>query len=256
MVDTSHLISPSSQFLLTTFTRQLEQLAQQSLTSQRLVQLAEECYWRLIEGEYRQDFSPEVNQLRSLLSDITAQWEILLGNLHEQPEKPLNRAPEFSPEWIDQWLEQIQAIEATPMAESSKNQPTFRIGQVGNINSGDVTIKGDQVGIQHHYATNTELNTVLQELKDSLADLQKHHPTITTETQAYEIIDAEIINPTTPNATKLATLGKQFLNPDRHLKASKATLAEIAKHYLEESVWAKAFITYLDTMSADPGKGA
>ncbi len=256
MVDTSHLISPSSQFLLTTFTRQVEQLAQQSLTSQRLVQLAEECYWMLIEGEYRQDFSPEASQLRSLLSDITTQWESLVGNLHEQPEKPFNGAPEFPPEWIDQWLKQMEAIEVTVMAESSKNQPTFHIGQVGNINSGDVTIQHDQVGIQHNYATDTELTTVLQELKAALADLQKQHPRVTTETQAYEIIDAEIVNPTTPNATKLATLRNQLLNPDRHLKASKATLAEITKHYLEESVWAKAFITYLDTMSADPGKGA
>lgn len=35
------------------------------------------------------------------------------------------------------------------MTETSKNQPTFHIQQVGNINTGDVTIHGDQVGIQH-----------------------------------------------------------------------------------------------------------
>lgn len=110
MVDTSRLISPNAHLLLHDFTGQLEQLAHQSLTSQRLVQLAEECYWILIEGEYRQDFSSEASQLRSLLSDITTQWESLLGNLHEQPDKPFNGAPEFPPEWIDRWLEQIQAI--------------------------------------------------------------------------------------------------------------------------------------------------
>lgn len=89
-----------------------------------------------------------------------------------------------------------------------------------------------------------------------MIELQRQHPNITTETQAYEIIDAEFTTPTTANANKVATLRKQLLNPERHLQASKATLAEVAKHYLEESVWAKAFITYIDTMSTDPEQGA
>ncbi|MDX2245090.1 MAG: hypothetical protein NW224_30805 [Leptolyngbyaceae cyanobacterium bins.302] len=93
-------------------------------------------------------------------------------------------------------------------------------------------------------------------MKSSLIELQKQHPNITSEIQAYDIIDAEIINPVTPNARKLATLRKQMFNPERHFKASKATLTEIVKHYLEESLCAKAFITYIDKMSEDPGKGA
>ena len=36
----------------------------------------------------------------------------------------------------------------TTMAKPPKNQPTFNIGSVGNINTGDITIQGDQVGIQ------------------------------------------------------------------------------------------------------------
>jgi hypothetical protein len=42
-----------------------------------------------------------------------------------------------------------------------------------------------------------------------------------------------------------------LLNPESHLKATKASLAEISKHYLEESVVAKALITYTDTLSAE-----
>lgn len=35
------------------------------------------------------------------------------------------------------------------MTDTPKNQPTFHIQQVGNINTGDMTIHGDQIGIQH-----------------------------------------------------------------------------------------------------------
>jgi hypothetical protein len=50
-------------------------------------------------------------------------------------------------------------------------------------------------------------------------------------------------------------LKRQILNPERHWTASKAAIAEVAKHYLQESVTAKAFITYIDTMSADVDEG-
>jgi HEAT repeat protein len=112
------------------------------------------------------------------------------------------------------------------------------------------------ISTQHNYASSSELDAALKDLNKSLDELQRRHPNITTETQAYEIIDAEFTTPTTSKAGKLATLRKQLLNPERHLQASKATFAEVAKHYLEESVWAKAFITYIDAMSTDPKQGA
>jgi hypothetical protein len=37
------------------------------------------------------------------------------------------------------------------MTEPSKNQPTFHINQVGQINSGDVTVERDMVGFQYNY---------------------------------------------------------------------------------------------------------
>jgi hypothetical protein len=45
------------------------------------------------------------------------------------------------------------------------------------------------------------------------------------------------------------------LNPERHLQATKAALGEVAKHYLEESLWAKAGLTYLDKLSEEPNRG-
>ena len=44
------------------------------------------------------------------------------------------------------------------MSDSSKNQPIFHINTVGNLNTGDVTIQGAQIGIQHNYPSATESN--------------------------------------------------------------------------------------------------
>ncbi len=51
-------------------------------------------------------------------------------------------------------------------------------------------------------------------------------------------------------------LKRQFLNPERQLQALKAALGETAKHYLEDSVWAKAIITYMDKLSEELNQGA
>jgi hypothetical protein len=45
----------------------------------------------------------------------------------------------------------------TSMSEQPKNQSTFNISQVGNINAGDVTVQRDQVGIQNNYGTDPGL---------------------------------------------------------------------------------------------------
>lgn len=49
----------------------------------------------------------------------------------------------------------------TSMSEQPKNQPTFNIGQVGNINTGDVTVQRDQIGVQNNYDTAPEIVEVM-----------------------------------------------------------------------------------------------
>jgi HEAT repeats len=134
------------------------------------------------------------------------------------------------------------------MSEQPKNQPTFHIGQVGNINTGDVDIKGDQIGIQYNYSTDPDVQAASIELKDLLLEIQTKNPTISTTAEAIAIIDVEFTEIKQTNTRKLAKLAQLLLDPKRHGKAIKATCAEVAKHYLEESVLAKAIITYGDTL--------
>ncbi len=101
-----------------------------------------------------------------------------------------------------------------------------------------------------------EVQGVISDLKILLTQLQDQHPSVNTESEALAIIDAEFTEIRTSRNHKLATLQKQLLNPERHLQACKAAAGEVAKHYLEDSVWAKTIITYIDKLSEEPGYGA
>jgi hypothetical protein len=150
------------------------------------------------------------------------------------------------------------------MTETAKPQPIFHINQVGTINTGDVTIQGDQIGSQINHVNAPEIKgamvydrpEVIADLRTLITTLQTQHPTVTSESQALTIIDAEFTEIKHHTTHKLATLRRQILNPDRHLQATKATLSEVAKHYLEESVFAKAIVTYIDKLSETPDQGA
>lgn len=117
-------------------------------------------------------------------------------------------------------------------------------------NYGDQSVT--RIDTQNNYASDPTSQQALADLKQLINSIQQNNPNVTTEAQATNIIDVEFGSIEKKQPGKLASLCKQILNPERHLKATKATLAEVAKHYLEESVIAKAAITYLDTMSADP----
>ncbi|MBW4538445.1 MAG: hypothetical protein KME43_04780 [Myxacorys chilensis ATA2-1-KO14] len=110
--------------------------------------------------------------------------------------------------------------------------------------------------IEHNHSTDPEIKTAIADLQLLLTQLQTQHPQVTTESQALTILDAEFTEIQQSPTHPLVTLRQQLLNPERHLQAIKATLGEIVKHYLEESVWSKAAITYLDKMSETPNHGA
>jgi hypothetical protein len=151
-----------------------------------------------------------------------------------------------------------------PMSETPKNQLIFNIGQVGNINTGDVNIQGDQIGIQHNYfGTDPALSEQIADLQQLIADLELQHPNPAEETAALAIVDNALTTMQTQQPDRwqkirhqTTILKQQLLNPDRHLQASKATLVEVTKAAWEKSLIVKAVITYLDKFSETPDKGA
>jgi hypothetical protein len=85
----------------------LEQYLNHQLGSLQLIQITENLLYSLLEGEYRNEQAIDFIQLREILSDITTQWECLLGNLHDQQN---SLSIELPREWVENWLKQITAI--------------------------------------------------------------------------------------------------------------------------------------------------
>jgi hypothetical protein len=154
---------------------------------------------------------------------------------------------------IDQTTQQIDR-RTQQMANEPKNNfsgATFH----APVNFGDHPT-GDFIGTQNNYATDPEVQGAIADLQTLLTQLQSQHPQVTTETEALTILNAEFTEIKRSRTHQLATLRKQLLNPERHLQAIKAALGEVAKHYLEESVWAKTLLTYFDKLSEEPNHGA
>lgn len=135
------------------------------------------------------------------------------------------------------------------MAEPSKYTIHTQSNQMIEKNYGTV------IGIQSSYL-DPEVQEAISDLKTLLIQLQIQYPQVTTEAEALPIIDAEFTEIKQSPVSKLVTLRQQILNPERHAQAIKATLGEVAKHYLEDSVWAKATLTYLDKLSETPNQEA
>jgi hypothetical protein len=66
---------------------------------------------------------------------------------------------------------------------TDKSQPIFNINQVGNINTGDVEIQGDQVGIQY----DVQATESSQQFKTLLSELRKAYPNA-TDAAIFEIL--------------------------------------------------------------------
>lgn len=136
------------------------------------------------------------------------------------------------------------------MSEPSKYTIHTQSSQIIEHNTGTV------IGIQNSYSTDLDVQEAVANLTTLLTQLQTQHPQITSEVEALAIIDAEFTDIKQSPTSKLTILRQQLLNPERHAQAIKATLGEVAKHYLEDSIWAKASLTYLDKMSEPPDQGA
>jgi HEAT repeats len=134
----------------------------------------------------------------------------------------------------------------TLMSEQPKNQPTFNIGQVGNINTGDVNIQRDQIGIQQNYSADPATQSSIVELQAILEKLQNQHPKA-NEAEAIEIINVEfqeIKNQQLPQWQNLLSVKRLY-------NGSKKAAIEIGKHFAENNVWGKGFIAFLEGVSED-----
>jgi HEAT repeats len=171
----------------------------------------------------------------------------ILGNFGAEEAIPaLEALIENTDEDIQLRLRAMDAIASihqfiTIMAEQSKNQPAFNIGQVGNINTGDVNIQRDQVGIQNNYDADTEIQKAIDEIQLVLVSMQNQYPQA-NESEAIEIIDAEFQDQQRPQWQKLLSLKRLY-------KGSKKAAIKIGEHFTESNIWGKGLIAFLEGIS-------
>jgi hypothetical protein len=130
---------------------------------------------------------------------IRAKAALSLGKLGIESAIPeLDRAAATDPD-IQVRLSAIDALVliAKPelaifMTEPSKNQPTFNINQVGNINTGDVNVRGDMVGIQYNYSfPEPKQAEAVGQVSEVIQDIRQQNPQA-SETQIVDIIESEL----------------------------------------------------------------
>ena len=128
------------------------------------------------------------------------------------------------------------------MSEASKYSITADVVQIVEHNVGEVIAK--------KYANDPAFTDALTEIVQILTTLQQKYPTA-TEAEAEEIIEAEFTEIKTQQPKKWETFRRQLLNPERWFNGGKAALSETTKHYLENNVFSKAGIAFLEGFSAD-----
>ena len=78
------------------------------------------------------------------------------------------------------------------MTEPAKNQNTWNINRVGQINPGEVTIQGDMVGFQYNYTFPEPKQTeAVSQVSQVIQNIRQQNPQA-SETQIVDIIDGEL----------------------------------------------------------------
>jgi HEAT repeats len=130
---------------------------------------------------------------------VRAKAALSLGKLGIESAIPeLDRAASTDPDIqvrvsaIDALLLIAKPELAAIMTEPSKNQPTFHINQVGNINTGDVKVERDMVGIQYNYTfPEPKQAEAVGQVSEVIQDIRQQNPQA-SDIEIVEIIEGEL----------------------------------------------------------------
>ena len=131
------------------------------------------------------------------------------------------------------------------MTNQPRNQPTFHINRVGNLNTGDVTIAGDQIGIQNIQPESQD--TSLLAIVQIIQELEKKYTLVQDPQQAIDIIDAEFKSLEASRSPQWQNL----LNIKHLYNGGKKATVKVSEHFAQENVWGKGFVAFLEGVSED-----
>lgn len=120
---------------------------------------------------------------------------------------------------------------------SNKYQINSEIVQITEQNYG--TIIGKKI------ESNPELNQFLQDIIKRLETLKNNYPN-TTESQAKDIIEAEIVTLQTQNPHQWQMLRQEFFNKERWLNGGRQAFITLVDHYINDNIFYKEFLAFMD----------
>ena len=131
------------------------------------------------------------------------------------------------------------------MTNQPRNQPTFHINRVGNLNTSDVTIAGDQIGIQNIQPESQD--TSLLAIVQIIQALEKKYTFVQDPQQAIDIIDAEFKSLEASRSPQWQNL----LNIKHLYNGGKKATVKVGEHFAESNPWGKGFMAFLEGVSED-----
>lgn len=144
--------------------------------------------------------------------------------------------------------QEVFEIDISHQATDSQN---YFLGNINNL----IIVKenfSNITGTQYNLTTETVI--AIEEI-DKLLQRWQNENLNATESEAQNIIEAEITSFKTEQPNKWQTLVKQLLNKERWINGGRASLFAIAEHYLDNNVVYKAGLAFLDDFSSTPDKG-
>ncbi|QHG21191.1 COR domain-containing protein [Nostoc sp. ATCC 53789] len=143
-------------------------------------------------------------------------------------------------------INEVKLQPSKTMSDSSKYSIKADVVQIIENNPGEVIAK--------KYASDPGFAQALTEITQILKTLQQNYPTA-TEAEAQEIIEAEFEEIRVNQPTKWQKFRRQLLTRERWFNGGKAALSEAAKHYVDNNVFYKAGLAFLDGFSASEEEG-
>jgi HEAT repeats len=168
-------------------------------------------------------------------------WKAAIQN-HEQTNLAKLTTPTSSVDLlakIDQTTQQIDQ-RTQEMAKEPKNNfsgATFN----ALVNFGD-NPTGDFIGTQNNYTIEPEVQNAIADLQTLLTQLQTQHPQVTTEAQAFEIIDVKFKE----IEAKQLPQWQSLMNVKRLWNGCIKAGVKVGEHFTDQNVWGKALLGFLE----------
>jgi hypothetical protein len=134
--------------------------------------------------------------------------------------------------------------EGNTMSDNSK----YNFLNADTVIINEKVLKSEIIGKK--YTSDPEIKSSIKEIIQILQRLQTENPNV-TESQTKDIIEVKFSEIQQQNPKKWQDLTQQLLNKERWFQGGKAALTTATEHYIDDNIFYKMFLAFLDEFSAN-----